>query len=140
MEAKPADPLHRLIAPKRLVVRESTDAFLCEDPMVSAAVRFISHNIRRTLSVQAVAGHLGVSRHTLKRRFDLVLQRPIHSEIKRLRIDYIKRLLLETDLLMTDIPLSCGFGSTSSFAKYFRSETGVSPGEYRRPRSEPAGR
>ena len=41
------------------------------------------------------------------------------------------RLLIESDLSVTDICYRCGFGSPSYFGKVFRTITGASPRSYR---------
>lgn len=136
MAGKDVRPKHRLFTPDRVVVRESSDVFLCDDPLVSEAVRFIATRVRSNTSVDEVAGHLDVSRRKLERRFSDALGRTIQTEIKRLRIDHIKRLLLETEKPLSDIAMEFGFSSTSYFAKYFKGELGVTPSVYRKRHGE----
>lgn len=49
-----------------------------------------------------------------------------------LKLEEAKRLLLETDEKMIAIAASVGFGSLSTFNRFFKEETGGSPIEYRR--------
>lgn len=132
MAGQQVNPKHRLFKPDRVVVRESSDVFLCDDPVVSDAVRFLAGHVRQNPSVEEVAGHLSVSRRTLERRFSEALGRTIQTEMKRLRIDSIKRLLLETEKPLSDIAMDFGFSSTSYFAKYFKGELGLTPSAYRK--------
>ena len=132
MSGKEVHPRHRLYTPERVVVRESSDVFICDDALVSRAVRYIAGRVRQNPTIDEVADHLEVSRRTLERRFSDSLGRTIQTEIKRLRIDYIKRLVLETGRPLSDIARDFGFSSTSYFAKYFKDELGVTPSEYRK--------
>ena len=132
MAGKVIHPQHRLLPPKRLIHRESTDVFLCEDELVSDAMRFIATHCRQTLKIEDVAEVLNVSRRTLERRFDEVLGKTVYAEITRLRIDHVKRVLMDSDLPLATIAFDCGFSNASYFATYFRKATGISPGQFRR--------
>ena len=126
-----ASPVTRLVEPRRLIVRESSDVFHSSDPMVSEAMRYIADHCRETLQVDDLADALNTSRRTLERRFDELLGRSVYSEIKRLRTDLIKRLLIETDLSISALAHECGFGSTSHFTQFFTKNTGLTPSVYR---------
>jgi len=125
-------PQHRLIPPTRLIQRESTDVFLCEDELVSDAMRYIAERCRQTVKIEEVAEALGVARRTLERRFDQALGKTIYAEITRLRVDYIKRVLMDSDEPLATVGFDCGFSNASNFATYFRKATGMSPGAYRK--------
>lgn len=132
MAGQEVHPKHRLFATGRVIVRESSDVFLCNDPLVSDAMRYIAGHIRQSPSVDAVADEFRVSRRKLERHFSEALGRTIQAEIKRLRIAYIKRLILETKRPLADIAVDCSFSSTSYFAKYFKDEVGMTPSVYRK--------
>ncbi|MFK7788425.1 MAG: helix-turn-helix domain-containing protein, partial [Phycisphaeraceae bacterium] len=132
MAGKEVQPKHRLFAPDRVVVRASSDVFLCDDPLVSEAIRYIGGHVRQNPSVDEVAEHLCVSRRKLERHFAQELGRTIQTEIKRRRIEYIKRLLVETERSLSDIAIDFGFSSTSYFAKYFKDDLGLTPSAYRK--------
>jgi len=132
MHGKPAAPLKRWIAPSQLVVRDSTDIFLCEDALVSAAMRYIAEHIREELTVNMLAEALDVSRRTLHRHFDEVLGRSVMGEISRLRMDYLKRLLSETNQSIAQISDSCGFSNPSHLTRFFKRMANETPTVYRK--------
>lgn len=132
MAGKKVHPKHRLFKPDRVVVRESSDVFLCSDPLVSDAVRFIAGHLRQNPGVEEVAEHLGVSRRKLERHFSESLGTTVQHEIKRLRIDLIKNVILETERSLSNIAIDFGFSSTSYFAKYVKDEIGMTPSAYRK--------
>ena len=132
MMGNPSHPLQRLVAPKRLIARDSTDVFLCDDPLVKEAMVYISEHCRKPLKVEDVADALHTSESTLRRRFEKSLDRQVRDEIVRQRTNYIKAMLAETDKPMATISIECGFSSPTQFARYFSSATGMTPSAYRK--------
>lgn len=132
MDGRPAHPHNRVIPPDRVAVRESTDVFLNSDPMVSEAMHFIASHCRQNLHIEDVASHMNTSRRTLERRFEEALRTTAYSEIRRLRVDYLKRLLIETEHSVQTIAHDCGFSATTNFSRFFKQETGESPSAYRK--------
>lgn len=59
-----------------------------------------------------------------------------HQYLSQLRIDEAKRVMLTTKLPLADVALICGFGDQSYFTRVFSRSVGVSPGAWRRDRSE----
>ncbi len=79
-----------------------------------------------------VARAAGLSRRVLEKRFRALLDRSVLSEIRRIRVDQIARILLETHQPASQIALALGYESVEHIARYFRSEKGMSPLAYRR--------
>jgi LacI family transcriptional regulator len=123
----------RIVAPAtHVVARRSTDMLAIEDVPVARALRFIREQGRQNLSVSAVVSAAGVSRRLLEKRFRKLLGRPILKEIRRVRVDHIARLLVETDLPVAQIADTLGFADMQHVARYFRAEKQASPVAYRR--------
>ncbi len=59
-----------------------------------------------------------------------------HEFLSQLRIEEAKRQMLSTKLPLADIALICGFGDQSYFTRVFSRSVGVSPGAWRRARTE----
>ena len=114
-----------------VVARRSTDVVLHEDQEIAAALRFIHDNAGRPIRVYDVVASLGDARRTLEIRFQQVLGRSIHEEIRGARLERAKRLLLETDLSLPKVAKASGFGSPSYLAVVFQKEIGQSPMKYR---------
>lgn len=111
---------------------DPTDVFVCHDPIVLEAMRFIRDNIRQGLQIEDVAKHVNISRRTLLRRFGVALGRSVSSEIRRLWINEVKLCLVQTHQSIAEISSACGFSSTGQLSRFFKREVGVSPSEYRR--------
>lgn len=131
---KPATPRHIILPPSRLVVRESTDFFVVEDPVVADAIAFISANSTKDIGQHDVAKAVATETRTLQARFRKALGRPIAATIRLLRLERAKRELLEGDRLTKSIAKSSGFGTAANMNNCFLAELGITPTEFRRQR------
>jgi AraC-like DNA-binding protein len=57
--------------------------------------------------------------------------RSVYSEIHRLRIERVKRLLTDSDDTLEQLASDNGFTDVSHMVKSFRKATGVTPGKFR---------
>ncbi|MGL4942257.1 MAG: substrate-binding domain-containing protein [Thermoguttaceae bacterium] len=120
------------IKPKGIVVRESTNVMHFQDASLARAVRFIRENALDGISVHEVVRVTGLSRSTLQRKFKQVLDTNPAKEILRIRLEYAKRLLLETDASLETIATKIGFATTEYFVQAFRRECGTTPARFRK--------
>lgn len=74
----------------------------------------------------------GYSERHLTRAFKETTGQTIHEYITEVRLKRAVELLSDTDLMVKDIAVRLGFGSSGSFCAAFARETGESPGEFRR--------
>lgn len=132
MSNKKMKPQMVVVCPTRVVTRQSTNIVAVDDALVSLALHFIHQNANRPIQVNNVIKDLKVSRNCLNEKFMKTLRRSVYDEIKRVRIDLISQMLLETHLPVSDIALSLGYNSTNHIARYFKHRMGMSPQEYRK--------
>ena len=125
----PSEPLW--ISPVEVAMRRSSDVFAVADPAVAAALRFMAEHCHQCLNVDIVAAKTGVGRRTLERRFRSTLGRSINQELNRLRVERMKRFLIETDDPIKSLVSDAGFGSAEQMRLVFRDMTGYSPGSFR---------
>lgn len=128
-EPAPAEPLR--LAPVSLVTRQSSDAFVVDDVMVAAALRFITEHLHDDIDVEQVADHVATTRRTLSRRFHDSLGKTIHDAITQLRLERVKQQLVETKAVLKTIAKDCGFRDAIHLCKVFQRVEGTSPSEYR---------
>lgn len=121
-----------VVEPTVVVPRQSTDILFIEDMAVSRALRFIRQGARRTLRVTEVAQAAGLSRRGLERRFRAVVGRSVSREVRRVRVEAVCRMLLESHGSISEIAEAAGFPGVEHFARYFRSERRMTPLNYRR--------
>jgi LacI family transcriptional regulator len=121
------------VTPTHIVTRQSTDVLAVDDPDVANALRFIrQHSFRTPVQVTDVAEAVATSRRVLERKFQNVLHRSILQEIRRVRVNHIIAMLMETDLPISYIARKTGFSGIEHIARYFRRETGTSLRDYRK--------
>jgi len=132
MSGQPGPRQPVLIPPVGIVQRQSSDTFAMEDADLSMALRYIREHAHRPISVTDVLDAVSLSRRALEQRFAKFLGRSPAKEIRRVRLQRAKRLLVETDLPVPVIASQSGFNHPEVMIRAFRREMGISPGQYRR--------
>jgi LacI family transcriptional regulator len=120
------------ITPTHVVTRTSTDIVAVSDAHVARALNFIRNNCRRELYVDEVAAAAGLSRRVLEKHFRATLSRSINEHIRQTRVDIIMTMLTDSAMTISEIALATGFSDAAHIARYYRSQTGLSPADYRR--------
>ncbi|KST60427.1 DNA-binding protein [Methylobacterium sp. GXS13] len=91
----------------------------------------IEDRLADDLSLEAIAGEVGVSSRSLSRACLRQWGTTVHQYVLSRRVERAKNLLLSTDLTVTSIALDTGFSSQSHLATAFRRVTGLTPKSYR---------
>jgi LacI family transcriptional regulator len=132
MRGKKAPRRPRLLPPEGIVTRASTDAVAVGDRHIAAALRLIQDKACGGVDVGAIARQAGLSRRSLEVKFRRVLGRSPLQEIRRVRIERVRQLLVETDLTLEQIAELTAFPNSQRMAVVFRELRGESPGACRR--------
>jgi LacI family transcriptional regulator len=127
----PAVPEQTLVSSREVVVRASTDIFAIDDPVVADALRYIRNEACNDIGVEDVVARTPVCRSLLERRFRQALDRSIHREILRVRLEKACGLLRSTEYGLEPIAEYTGFKSAVYLSQVFRRELGVAPGQWR---------
>jgi LacI family transcriptional regulator len=125
------------VTPLYVVTRNSTDIFAIEDPEVTTAIRYIREHARENISVGDVASEVTLSKRSLQQRFKNIRGHSIHHEIKRVRVDILSRMLLDTHLSISQIAESLQFRDVASLSNWFKHEKGMSPSAFRKKHVNP---
>jgi LacI family transcriptional regulator len=128
-EAKPAHPL--LIRPLKVIERGSTDSLAIEDEPVVRAKRFLRDHLGEAIGMDDLAKYVNLSRRSIERRFARWVGRSPGEELRRLRIDQAKRLLLETQIPIAEVAIRCGYRRPERLSAHFHQATGQSPRDFR---------
>jgi len=129
---KPASRRVRLVSPRQLVVRRSSDVLALSDPVVSSALKIIQREACAGLNVEKLLDQMTISRATLERRFERFLSRSPKDEILRLRLNRVRELLADSEDTLAEIADATGFSSVAHLSVAFKNATSVPPGEFRR--------
>ena len=113
----------------------SGDPYSCNDTVMRRLVMvtdYIKNNLTADdLSQGAMARMAGISKDYFSRIFRSVTGMNYSKWLNMIRMERASELLINRDMTMTEIAMSAGFQSISSFNRVFRAEKGMSPGEYR---------
>ncbi|MDR1959226.1 MAG: DNA-binding transcriptional regulator [Planctomycetaceae bacterium] len=131
MNKEPLPTFPILIDPVCIVVRQSTDNIAVNDPIVARALRFIRTEVAHNLRVNDVAKEVGISRGTLNSLFQKHLRSTPLEEILRVRMEWAKELLRDTEIPIAEISAMIGYQTPEYFSRAFAREIGMSPREYR---------
>lgn len=115
-----------------VVERASTDIMAIEDSLVAEAMHYIRSHSRDLIQVGDVAEAVSISRSVLDRRFRKAVGKSVQKEIRRLRAGRIAKLLIETDMSITQISMAMNFAGIEHVGRYFKEEMGLSPLQYRK--------
>jgi LacI family transcriptional regulator len=138
MEGAPAEDESIVVRPTEVVIRQSTNVFAIADLDVLNALNFIHQNAsQKPIQVADVLKSVQLSRRTLYDRFAKVLGRSVHEEIKRVRVEQLASLLVNTNRPLSRIAADLGYSDTKNIARYFKQQKGMTPSEYRNSHSVP---
>jgi LacI family transcriptional regulator len=132
MSGKKAPASQNLIEPLGIIVRESSDVLAIEDKDISQAIRFIRLHACEGINVSDVLADVPMSRRIMEARFKKLIGRTPHDEIDRVRLNRVKELLRETDLVMSEIAARSGYEHVEYLSVVFKKKMGLPPGEYRK--------
>jgi AraC-like DNA-binding protein/ligand-binding sensor protein len=92
---------------------------------------YIHENYTRKISLKEVADVAGLSAPYFSAIFKEEMGENLSKYLNRLRVERASRLLLETNMSLSEIAGDCCFEDQSWFSKNFKAYTGISPGKYR---------
>jgi AraC family transcriptional regulator len=84
------------------------------------------------ISLDELAALVGLSKFHFTRMFKQSTGTPPYVYLRRIRVERAQRLLIGTDLPVTEIGAGVGYDTPQAFARMFRAETGLSPTQWRR--------
>ncbi len=99
--------------------------------VITAALGYIQKSYSMDISLDEVAGEVGVSAGYLSRLFKQVTGETFKGYLTRIRMQEAKRLLAGTGNRVYEIAEMVGYNDQHYFSEVFRKESGLSPLEYR---------
>lgn len=95
------------------------------------AASYISEHFMEDISLSGIAGQLCISPYKLSRIFSGIFHINFNQYLNEIRLDYASHLLRTTGQPVTDIMISSGFSSQTTFNRTFKAKYRISPREYR---------
>lgn len=103
-----------------------------ENRYIQEAVTYIRNHYAAGLTVEELAGYLGVNRSYFYTLFKNKLQLSPKEFLTKFRISRAREQLILTEESVENIAVACGYHSTLVFTKNFKQETGMTPTEFRK--------
>jgi LacI family transcriptional regulator len=125
----PTEPM--LIQPLRVCLRRSTESLSVSDPVLALVVQAIWERSPDKLEVRDLVRVACMSRRSLEQRFREFLGRTPAEEIRRIRLEKSRQMIVTTSLSVASIAHACGFSSGPYLTHAFRRQFGVTPSELR---------
>jgi len=110
--------------------RQIYDKF--SDYRVRRALRLIQDNMGEEMEMEDLARQVGLSRPHFFKLFKQYTGVTPNVYMNTLRSERAIEELLNSDKTVTDIAFDLGFSSQASFTRFFSSNVGIAPSEYRR--------
>lgn len=126
-----AGDMSLLVPPLEVVTRQSSDILAVDDEEIAAALRYIHAHAFRGINVRDVLRAVPISRRLLDHKMRRCIGRSAKSEIVRVQLNKVKRLLRDTDMSLAQIAAVSGFRHPQYLAGLFKKKFGVTPGTYR---------
>lgn len=100
-------------------------------PQLRRVTDYMAAHLEEAISLERLANLVGMTRFHFCTAFRKATGFTPHEWLVRLRMDRSKELLMTTRLSVTEIALSVGYQTPSSFAHAFRMSMGVTPSDFR---------
>jgi AraC-like DNA-binding protein len=84
------------------------------------------------LSLESVAAALKLNKFYFSHAFKKYSGQSFHSYLSKIRVNFAKQYLSESNMSVTNIAFNCGFNSLQTFNRVFMTFTGFTPSDYRR--------
>jgi AraC-like DNA-binding protein len=94
------------------------------------AYRYMIENFQQNISLEDVAGIVGMTETSFCRYFKKHTKKSFHSVLNEVRVGHACKLLLEDKMNISGICYESGFNNVSNFNEQFKKIKGVSPSQY----------
>ena len=101
-------------------------------PKLKTVLAFIRGHYQTAITLEDIARASGMSRKYLCSFFKEMTTKTPMEYLKLYRIERAARKLINTDMTVTEVALSCGFNDFSYFIKTFKQIKGMTPAKYRK--------
>lgn len=108
------------------------DVYVSEEDKVEKVMLYLQDNFRQKLTIADVAKHFNMNPNYLNRIFKAQKGITLYAAIKNFRMEYAKKLLVETELSSSEVCSTCGYSGDANFLRDFKKEFGTSPMKFRR--------
>ena len=110
----------------------TAERILISDIAVAEALRYIDANYNEPLTLEGIADMYRLNPSYFSSKFKSVNGIGFKEYHNNVRIVHAEKLLLETDMSITEIAIKCGYETSNYFGDAFRRINNCSPSQFRR--------
>ncbi len=103
-----------------------------ENEIIQNAADYIFNNYDKPITLSGLANMMHLNRSYFSKKFKQTTGIGFKEYLTSIRIEHAETLLLESDMSITEIALTCGFTDSNYFGDAFRRVNGISPLAYRK--------
>ncbi len=122
--------IEELYITKFLGIRKKLLSRSILSPDIQEVLLYIDEHYKETLTLQSIAGHVGLSRTYLSKKFNRCMGINLAQYITNYRIEKAKELFRSTSLKVYEVAEMTGFKDGQYFSRVFHSVTGKTPRQY----------
>jgi YesN/AraC family two-component response regulator len=100
--------------------------------LIEKAVELLGKEFRSKISINGICKNLHISTFHFSRIFKKYTGMSPHNYLTKIRINYSKELLLNSDISVGEIASKVGFENVNSFIKSFKLYTGTTPLKFKK--------
>ena len=101
-----------------------------ETQVIPQVIRYITEHFSEPLTLEDIAAEFFVSKSSLNRHFKAYTNSTVYAYIMALRLTHARRMLRE-GVPAVEAGRECGFSDYSTFYKAFKTQTGLSPQQFK---------
>ena len=101
-----------------------------ETQVIPQVIRYIAEHFSEPLTLEDIAAEFFVSKSYLNRHFKAYTNSTVYAYIMALRLTHARRMLRE-GIPAVEAGRECGFSDYSTFYKAFKTQTGLSPQQFK---------
>jgi AraC family transcriptional regulator len=98
---------------------------------IRRAIEYINQNLERDLPLEEIAKVANMSKYHFAKSFRQVVGMPPHQYLVRMRVEKARKLLVESEMSVTEVANLVGYEDTGQFSGQFLKIVGTTPRRYR---------
>jgi len=102
---------------------------------INRALNYIEDNLFEDLTLEMIAKKAAMSPFHFHRTFSAIVETTVAQYIRSRRLNEILRDLHDPKSRLIDLAIRCGFESQEAFTRAFKTQFGVTPGQYQKLKS-----
>lgn len=102
------------------------------DESIASAINYINENFSNNITLDDMANLLHLNPSYFSKKFKSVNGLGFKEYLNNVRINHSEKLLLETDMSITEIAFECGYENSNYYGDAFKKVNKVSPSTFRR--------